>query len=410
MTTSRERVRRALNFEEPDRAPIDLGGMRASGIAASAYDRVKKRLGVDSPTKTADAMQILAEIEPALLERLHVDVVALDVGTAAWALTDAAEGVEKRLFDGTRVCFPPGTNITEDPDGSWLLCGGEGRCYARMPRGGFYFDFMRPTMAGRIDPKKFRPREGVSDEELDALSKLARHLHENTDKAVLGWGAALSLAGLSALLAENITQGSLDAWLTMLITEKETAHDMMGRYVDATIRCFELYHQAVGERCVAWGVGSDDAGTQRSELMSADLYAEMLKPHYTRLCDWVHANTSWKTFFHSCGCVHDYIEHWIDAGVDILNPVQISAARMEPQRLMAEFGGRIVFWGGGCDTQKVLPLARPEEVREHVRENMAIFGSGGGGFVFTQVHNIQPNVPAENIEAMLAAAYEFGSR
>jgi len=407
--TSRERVRKALNFEKPDRVPIDLGAMRASGIASSAYARLKQRLGVNTPTKVADAMQILAEIEPEMLERLHVDVVALDVGTAAWQLTDASQGLPKRLFDGTEVRFPPGTNIAEGGDGGWLLRDTGGRPYARMPAGGFYFDFLPPTMAGRIDPGAFRPAGTVSDEELDAIGKLARYLHEATDKAILGWGAALSLVGLSSLLADNITQGALDAWLTMLITEKETAGEMMGRYVDSVIQRLELYHQAVGDRCLAWGIGSDDSGTQRSELLAPELYAEMIKPHYRRLCDWVHANTSWKTFLHSCGCVHGYVEHWIEAGVDILNPVQISAARMAPERLMQEFGGRIVFWGGGCDTQKVLPLGSPEEVRRHVRDNLGAFAAGKGGYVFTQVHNIQPNVPAENIEAMLAAAYEFGS-
>ncbi len=442
--TSRERVRRALRFEKPDRVPsgtfppgkaltlgqqdtkrdknawrsaespdrvpIDLGAMRASGIAASLYARLKQRRGIETPTKVFDAMQILAEVESEVLDVLKVDVVPLDVGLAAWQLAEATEGVPKRLFDGTEVFFPPGTRIAEEPTGDWVLCDAAARPYARMPRDGYYFDFIRPTMAGHIEPKKFQPPDTVSDEELGAVADLARHLDENTDKAVLGWGAALSLVGLSALLADNITQGSLDAWLMMLMTEKGAAHEMMGRYVDSVIKRLTLYHEAIGERVVAWGIASDDAGTQRSELLSPDLFAEMVKPHYKRLCDWVHANTTWKTFLHSCGSIHGYIEHWIDAGVDILNPVQISAARMEPKRLMDEFGGRIVFWGGGCDTQHVLPLGTPEEVREHVRDNLNTFGAGDGGYVFTQVHNIQPNVPPENVEAMLAAAYEFGSR
>jgi uroporphyrinogen-III decarboxylase len=213
--------------------------------------------------------------------------------------------------------------------------------------------------------------------------------------------------GLSALLSDNITQGSLDQWLCMLMMEKETDHEMMARYVDAVICCMKLYHQAAGEYCFAWGVASDDAGTQRGGVMTAELFEEMIKPHYKRVCDWVHAHTKWKTLLHPCGSVYDYIPHWIEAGIDILNPVQISAANMEPERLVREFGGRVVFWGGGCDTQKVLPLGTPQEVREHVRHNIEVF-SPGGGYVFTQVHNIQQNVPVENVEAMLQAAYEFG--
>ena len=406
---SRERVLKAVNFESPDRVPIDLGGIRATGISAVVYDQLKRRMGIDTPTRIHDSMQILAELELEVVERLHVDVLPLEPMTARWARQDASEGVRKTLFCGLDVYFPPGTNIREDQDGSWVLQGAGGADVARMPRDGYYFDFIRTTMAGnRIDPGAFQPSAVVTDEELECFAEHARYLYEHTDKALLGWGACISLIGLSALLGDNITQGSLDEWLCMLSTEKETANDMMGRFVDAVIQRMEVYHQAVGDRCFAWGVGSDDAGTQRSELMSPGLFREMIKPHYQRVCDWVHTHTNWKTYLHSCGSIYDYIPEWIDAGIDILNPVQISAARMEPQRLMDAFSGKIVFWGGGCDTQGVLPHATPEEIREHVRGNLEVFASGPGGYVFTQVHNLQQDVAVENVEAMLNAAYEFG--
>ena len=405
---SRERVTTAVNFQQPDRVPIDLGGIRASGIAASLYDRLKQHMGIRAPTKVQDAMQILAVIEPEVMERLHVDVVPLEGSTARWYEQDAREGVERRLFDGTRVYFPPGTDIGLERDGSWVLRRPDGTPYARMPKDGFYFDFIRLTMSGRrIDPGAFRPSDSVPEEELEAVARRARYLYENTDKAILGWGAPISLVGLSALLADNIAQGSLDQWLCMLVVEKETAHEMMGRFVDTAIARMKLYHQAVGDRCFAWGVASDDAGTQRGGLLAPDLFAEMIKPHYKRLCDWVHRNTRWKTFLHSCGSIYHYIPHWIEAGIDILNPVQISAADMEPQRLKAEFGNRIVFWGGGCDTQHVLPRGTPHQVWEHVRRNIEAF-KPGGGYVFVQVHNIQKDVPLQNVEAMFQAAHEFG--
>jgi uroporphyrinogen-III decarboxylase len=182
---------------------------------------------------------------------------------------------------------------------------------------------------------------------------------------------------------------------------------MMDSSVEASIKCFKQLHQAVGDRCFAWGIASDDSGTQRGEFISPELWVEMIKPHYAKLCAWLHENTNWKTFLHSCGSIYHLIPHMIEAGIDILNPVQTSAANMEPDRLKKEFGGRIVFWGGGCDTQRVLPTASPEEVREHVRERLGIF-KPGNGYVFNQVHNVQPNVPAENIIAMLDAAYEYG--
>jgi uroporphyrinogen decarboxylase len=407
--TSRERVLSAVSFKKTDRTPIDLGAMRASGINAVVYDQLKRRNGINTPTKIHDTMQILAEVEIDMVERLHIDVMPLDVGDVEWAGQNAHAGVKKRLFCGLDVYFPPETNIAVERNGDWSLCNAGGEAFARMPKDGYYFDFIRPTMSSkRIDPEAFKPQYTVPDEKLKIIAAHAKFLYENTDKAILGWGACISMFGLSALLADNITQGALDRWLIMLKAEKETAHEMMGRYTDSVIAKMKLYHEAVGDCCFGWGIASDDAGTQRSELIAPGLFVEMIKPHYKRLCDWVHSNTNWKTFLHSCGSIYHYIPEWIDAGVDILNPVQISAANMEPERLVKEFGGKVVFWGGGCDTQRVLPLGTPGEVREHIRQNLGSFASGNGGYVFNQVHNIQQNVPVENVEAMLQAAYDFG--
>ena len=201
--------------------------------------------------------------------------------------------------------------------------------------------------------------------------------------------------------------GQPTEWMMMLMTEKETCHEMMARSVDASIENLKQLNEAVGDYCLAWGIAADDSGTQRREFINPDLWAEMIKPHYARLCSWIHENTSWKTYLHCCGSIYNLIPHMIDAGIDILNPVQTSADGMEPERLKDEFGGKLVFWGGGCDTQRILPTASPDEIREHVRERISIFKSGGG-YVFTQVHNIQPNVPAENVIAMLDAAFECG--
>ena len=345
--TSRERVLKTVNFQEPDHVPIDLGAMRASGISAVVYHAIKERMGLHTPTKIYDVMQILAEIEPEFIERWHIDVLPLEAPTAEWAVQDYQAGVPRTLFCGQEVWFPPGTNVQEESDGAWVLCRQDNSPYARMPRDGFYFDFIRSTMGGgRINPDAWRPRSIIPDEELDRLARHAQRLYESSDKAILGWGASISMMGLSWLLSDNITQGLLDEWYCMLLTEKETAAEMMGRCTDAVIACLEQCHQAVGDRAFAWGVASDDAGTQRSEVMSEELFVEMILPHYRRVCGWVHEHTHWKTFLHSCGSIYKFIPHWIEAGIDILNPVQISAGNMEPERLKAEFGDRLVFWGG----------------------------------------------------------------
>jgi uroporphyrinogen decarboxylase len=407
---SRQRVERAVNFQATDRIPVDLGGLRASGINAVAYDRLKRRMGIETPTRVHDTMQMLAEVELEVLDRLGGDVVPLDIVDRPWG-QPPVRGVEKRLFCGQKVFVHPEVRISKQLDGSWTLDDSSGRPYAKMPHDGFYFDHVRPTMSGRqIDPKAFQPSPTVPDEDLEYLARRGQWLFENTDKAILGWGAGFSLLGLSFIMIKNITQGSLDEWLCMLMTEKPTAHDMMGRYVDATIERMRLYDQAAGKYCFAWGIASDDAGTQKGELIHPDLFAEMIVPHYRRLCDWAHRNTGRKTFLHSCGSIYHYIGHWIDAGIDILNPVQISAANMDPAGLMEQYGGRVVFWGGGCDTQHILPNGSSNEIAEHVRRNLDIFTARPGGYVFCQVHNIQQNVAVENIVAMYDAVHRYNEK
>jgi uroporphyrinogen-III decarboxylase len=409
--TPRDRVLRTVNHQVPDRVPIDLGGSKATGIAVTAYDRLKSKLGIASPTKVLDTRAMIAVVEDEVLRRLHVDVLPLDLSILLGTDRPDQQWVPRRLMDGTRALFPPGTQIAEDAEGNWILLEDDGRPSGfRMPKGGYYFDNMSFNREGQIDPAKFRPIDDIADEHLEILRRSARELYENTDYAILGWGFGVCFLGLTVITdpANNVTQALPNQWMMMLMTEKETCHEMMARSVEATIRCLALVHEAVGDRCFAWGIASDDAGTQRGEFIRPELWAEMLKPHYKKLCDWVHSHTRWKTFLHSCGSVYRLMPHFIEAGIDILNPVQTSAANMDPLRLKREFGSRLVFWGGGCDTQQVLGRATPQAIREHVRERIETFGPGGG-YAFTQIHNIQGNVPPENVLAMFDAAYEFGA-
>ncbi|OGD20522.1 MAG: hypothetical protein A2W03_02200 [Candidatus Aminicenantes bacterium RBG_16_63_16] len=409
--TSRERVVRAVNHQVPDRVPIDLGAMKASSIAAIAYDKLKRRLGITTPTKVIDPRFMIAAVEDEVLRRVHADVVPLDLTCALPMMRPDGEWIPRQLFDGTRVLFPPDTRLAEDTAGNWILLDADGSPTTfQMPKGGYYFDDLSFNRGGGLDPQKFRPVSDIPDEHLTLLAEYGRSLYHNTEYAILGWGFGVCFLGLSLITdrASNVTQGLTDEWLMMLLTDKETCHELMGRSVEATIKCLKLVHEAVGDLVFAWGIAADDSGTQRGEFIRPELWAEMMKPHYQKICDWIHAHTRWKVFLHCCGSVYNLIPHFIDAGIDILNPVQTSAANMDPARLKQRFGDRLVFWGGGCDTQSVLGSARPEAVREHVRERLEIF-KPGGGYVFNQVHNIQANVPPENILAMFEAAYEFGS-
>ncbi len=411
MMTSRERVRRAVNFEPVDRVPIDLGGMKASTIGVKAYNGVKRELGIATPTRIWDPKFMVACVEEAVLERVGGDVVPLDTSSVLDALRPEREWLPMTLYPGAEGLLPPGTRIGTDEQGRWALLDSAGAATSlRMPREGYYFDDISfNTPGATIDPDAFHPVGGFTDELLEAMRTRAAYLHDNTDYAMLGWGGGVCFLGMSLITdrASNVTQGLPSEVMMMLMSEKETCHEMMGRSVDASIACMSQLWEAVGDRCFAWGIAADDSGTQRGEFIRPELWAEMIKPHYARLCDWIHRHTSWKTYFHCCGSIYHLIPHLIEAGVDILNPIQTSAANMDAERLAAEFGGRIVFWGGGCDTQSVLPAGTPEEVREHVKQRLGVF-KPTGGYVFNQVHNIQPNVPTENVIAMLDAAREFG--
>lgn len=409
--TSRERVLRTVNFQETDRVPIDLGGMKASGIGVKAYNRVKAMLGIHTKTRIWDPRFMIASVEEPVMRRFHLDIVPLDVSSVVNELKPETEWIAGTLYAGAEGLLPPDTRIDSDEEGRWVLLDQKReRTSFRMPKAGYYFDDISFNQAGaRIDPADFTPTTGFTDEQLRALQARGKYLYENTEYALLGWGGGVCFLGLSLITdrTSNVTMGLPADWMVMLMTEKETCHEMMDNSVDASIQCLKQLRDAVGDYCFAWGIAADDSGTQRGEFINPDLWAEMIKPHYTKLCSWIHQNTKWKTFLHSCGSIYHLIPHMIEAGVDILNPVQTSAANMDPERIKREFGGKIVLWGGGCDTQHVLPTATVEEVREHVRERLGIF-KPGGGYVFNQVHNIQLDVPAENIIAMLDAAYEYG--
>jgi hypothetical protein len=384
--------------------------MSASTIAVEAYQKLELKLGLTGTPRVLDSRSMIAVVEEPVRERFGVDVMPLDTSTIAALTANPDQWIPRRLFSGVDVLFPPGTRIREEANGDWVLLEEDGTPSSfRMPRNGYYFDDVSFNRGEEgIDPAKFKPVDNVSDADLRRIEDYSLQLYSGTDYALLGWGGGVSFLGLSLVAdrSASITQGMTNEWLMMLMTEKETCHEMMDRMVEASIKCLNLLHQAVGERCFAWGIAADDSGTQQREVINPNLWAEMIKPHYQKLCRWIHTHTLWRTFLHSCGSVYYLIPHFIEAGVDILNPVQTSAANMDPARLKKEFGKQIVFWGGGCDTQGVLDRATPEEIREHVRERLEVFAPGGG-YVFNQVHNIQRNVPPENVIAMLDAALEY---
>ncbi len=301
-----------------------------------------------------------------------------------------------QLSDGTPVQMPGNFEAHEDEDGS-LVIYLNNEIVARKVASSPYFDKTLETrMSYTNPPVEDIPLITLSDEELAWRRGWAETLRAETDKALVGdFGFNLG------------RWGSYQEWLYTMGADPNYVRSWYDRKIENLLENVKLYADAVGDHIdVFWLM--EDFGTQKGMMISPKSFKELVAPYYKRLFSWIHANTAWKIFFHSCGGIYPIIDTLIDCGIDILNPVQTAAAGMDPHRLKAEFGSRITFWGGGIDTQDTLPFGTPEDIREQVRERIRVFGPGGG-FVFNPIHNIQEDVPVENLVAMYDAVREYGA-
>ncbi len=396
--TPRERVLAAIRHEEADRVPIDLGGNGNTGIQAICYNKLKAYLGIEEgQTRVYDAMQQLAIVEKPILERFHVDVISManrfGAEPEAWK--------PSVLPDGSEAHVPLSFSPESDGAGGHVIRNARGEVTMRAPKGCLYYEPCYHPLAHMetvAEIEDWNPRM-MSDAFLDGQRAQAKFLCENTDYAIQG-----SFGG-------NIleTGQSLRGWSQFMIdmaADPEFTHAMLDKLVGAYLVNIKRYLDAVGDYIQTIYMG-DDLGTQSALQLSLPMYREYVKPRHKAVYQYVRRHSDVAVYMHSCGAIYDVIPDLIEEGIQALNPVQTSAEGMDPKRLKEEFGDRLTFWGGGCDTQSVLQSASPAEIREHVRERMEIL-KPGGGFIFSQVHNIQADVPPENVVAMLDAAYEFG--
>ncbi len=394
--TSRERVLRAINHQEPDRVPIDLGGIPQSGIAASTYHKVKQHLGIHTPTRIADLIEMAAEVEQPVRDRLGVDVVRV-------LRPDTNPGIGYRrenwkpwtLFDGTPVEVPGEFNPVLEPDGGYAMMR-DGLPIARMLKDGSYFNSLaKAPGAAHVDVDKFEPRP-ISNEDLEFMQAQAEWLHSNTDYALV------VSSGPPQSLFTGLGRGDFAGWCMTLSTEPDYVGALMEKTVDIWIENLKRVTSALGDKVQILHL-TDDFGTHESLLLSARMFRSLIMPHYKRALDWIHQNTKLKVLLHSNGAIFPLIPSLIEMGVDILNPVQITAKGMDPARLKETYGNQIVFWGGAVDCQRTLPLGTPEEVAREVEANVKTLAAGGG-YVCAAVHNIQPGVPPENVLALFDTA------
>ncbi|MAG36392.1 MAG: hypothetical protein CL878_09130 [Dehalococcoidia bacterium] len=375
----RRRLLAALDHLEPDRVPLDFGSTRVTGCTLAAYRRLRSYLGLPAKEPVCiDPIQQLAQVEDDVLERLDVDTRGVFIGAP----------------DGFR-------STTERHDGAEEYVD-EWGVRRRKPPGGYYFDLVKSPFAGE-DPQ---------------LSWLDQHpwpdpADPGRYRGLQDEVAALRAAGEYAIVFSpasgplHITQylRGFEGWYTDFVLNPAFLEGLFEHVFGFACAVAEQSLRLIGDQVDVVFVG-DDLGTQRGPQVSPALYRQFIKPFQRRLFDVYHTHSKGRALYHTCGSVVDLLPDLVEIGVDILNPVQVTAAGMEPARLKQEFGRHLSFWGG-VDTQRVLPYGSPAEVRREVAQRITELGEGGG-YVVNSVHNVQPDVPPANLVAMFGAGHEFG--
>ncbi|MEG0935209.1 MAG: uroporphyrinogen decarboxylase family protein [Clostridia bacterium] len=420
--TSRERLILTLNHQDPGRVVMDLGATPITGININALARLRDALGLDKHVlKMNEPLQLLGEIEDDLRKALGVDVVGVsddmtlfgfeNTGWKDWTMQSGLPVLVPGDFNttidekGTTYIYPKG-DLTVPPSGM-------------MPKGGYYFDnitrgesdFGEDDASARED---FKDDFGLwSDEALRRLEKKVTKLYNDTSYGLIGGGALCGFGDFASIPGPGVKcpKGVRDLADFMMahIIMPEYVTELFDMQLEVGLKNARLIYQAVGNKLQAMQISGTDFGVQRGPYMALSAYREFYKPRHKCINDWIHQNTGWKTFYHSCGSVAAFLPDFYEIGVDILNPVQTTAADMDARGLKENWGDKFVFWGGGINTQQTLPFGTPEEVYNEAIDRLSIFAPGGG-FVFNAVHNIQGQTPTENLVALFQAIKDYNAR
>ncbi len=382
---SRERVLTALNHKEPDRVPFDMGGTVVTGIQAKAYRRLRQYLGLpEKEVKIIDILQQLAAVDDDVMERLGVDV----------------RNVSPRSTASFQI------EIKETGDGRYTYFYDEYHVGWRMPKdGGMYYDMFEHPLSGNITPEdvdRYQLPDPLDPSRFAGLREAALRVLNEEQRALI-------IGNMSAGIFELYmwTRGFKDGYADWA-GNPGLSRKMLHRYMDLQLAYWEKMFDVMQGIPIDVVQMADDIAGQNGMLISPKSYRSQLKPFHKEMFDYIHSKCDARIFFHSCGSIWPVIPDLIDAGVDALNPVQVSAASMDSKALKQEYGKDISFWGGGVDTQNAFDERHtPEEVRADVRRRLEDF-MPGGGFIFNTVHNIQGNVPPENIMAMWETVQEYG--
>ncbi|TKG97439.1 methyltransferase [Puteibacter caeruleilacunae] len=418
MMKSREHLKTALNHKQPDRIPVDFGSNAVTGIHVRIIEQLREYYGLEKrQVKAIEPYQMLGEVEDDLLDAMGVDVIGL------WGKNNMF-GIPQenwkpfKTFWGQEILVPGNFNTTVDNNGDLLIYPeGDNTVTAsgKMPKSSYFFDAI--IRQDPIDETKLSPEDNLEEFTLltgddllwwkDQATKAA-----DSDRGVIANFGGTGLGDIALVPAMNLKHPKgirdITEWYMSSLMRPDYLHKVFDRQTDIAIANFKRLYDVVGDNIDAVFICGTDFGTQDSTFCSPEAYDELYAPYYRKMNNWIHQNTEWKTFKHCCGAVESFMANFIDSGFDIINPVQINAAGMIPEHLKKEYGDHLVFWGGGVDTQKVLPYGKPSEVKDQVLQLCDIF-SKNGGFVFNTVHNIQANVPIENVIAMLDAVEEYNN-
>jgi len=416
---SRERLLAALDHREPDQAPVDFSSTPVSGIHVTCVAALRDHYGLEKRlVKIHEPYQMLGWLDEDLKQAMGIDVEGVfpydtlfgfrNRGWKPWKLESGLEVLVPEDFrtttdaNGDTLIYPKG-DLTAPPSG-------------RMPKGGHFFDTI--IRQPPLDEDKLNPEDNL-EEFGPVTEEYLEHLRDAVPYAAsTGRGVMMVLPGMGlgdiALVPGPFMKhpkGIRDVaeWYMSTATRRDYIHAVFARQTEISLANLPKIHAVVGDAVDVVMVCGTDFGTQASSFCSEATFRELYVPYYQQVNGWIHRNTRWKTLKHSCGSVVRFLSAFVDAGFDVLNPVQCSAAGMEPERLKSAFGDKLVFWGGGVDTQKTLPFETPEKVREQVLRRCEVFAPGGG-FVFNAVHNIQAGTPVANIVAMLDGVREFNGR
>ncbi len=415
---SREILKKTLNHQQPERLVVDFGGTAVTGIHCLAVKNLRAYYGLeDRPVKVVEPFQMLGEVDEELLDAMGIDVIGAYGKNNMFGFANNECGWKPFTSNwGQQLLVPDDFLYLKEPDGSLLIFpGGDVKVApsARMPGTGYFFDAVIRQQP--IDEENLNPEDNL--EEFISIDNDTLDYWERTVKqlSLAGKGIIASLGGtalgdIALVPGMNLKnpKGIRDVaeWYMSTVMRPDYIHSIFEQQTELAIKNYAKIFDRIGNQIDAVFICGTDFGTQDSTFCSPEQFNELYLPYYRRINDWMHQHTEWKSFKHSCGAVETFMPLFIEAGFDIINPVQINAKGMDPRHLKNTYGKDLVFWGGGVDTQKMLSFGTPAEVKKQVIENCEIFARDGG-FVFNTVHNVQANVPADNLAAMMEAVKEF---